>query len=150
MKVDYQIVYPASGAEFPSRPIPQKVMEGYLVVGCSEWMTNETFRRGFCDLIFAGCGNHPGNEPDQSFGAEYDSGDPGINRVHRQWEPYRTRSMSVGDLVRIVAINEWWLCDVIGWVKLTKEQADSWRSFPRQFAFGGGELRHWKNQNGLE
>ena len=110
-------------------------------------------RKGFCDLLFAGCGNHPGlwdGDPDH----EFDAGDQGINNVHRQWAvaprpiewaAARTRSMSVGDVVCVdpAGLCEFWLCDSFGWILLTTKQAESWLKFPRRYGCCSSELKEW-------
>ena len=140
MKVNCVLVYPAFQhcAHCAEQHIPIR-----LNIGCPEWQTNTAMRHGFCELIFAGAGNHPGlwdGDPDH----EFDAGDRGINNVHRQWAEARTRSASVGDLVNIdpAGLNEWWVCDVCGWTLLTTVQAKNWLEYPRQ-SCSSFELNKW-------
>lgn len=145
MKVNCVLVYPKlDNFEAPlawrsTRSIPIE-----LNIGCPDWETNTAMRHGFCELIFAGAGNHPGLW-DGVEGHPFESGDRGIDNVHRQWALARTRSASVGDLVNIDpdGLNEWWVCDSVGWVLLTPEQAESWLEYPRQYGCCSFELSEW-------
>lgn len=145
MKVDCVLVYPkldifeAPPAWRSTRSIPIE-----LNIGCPDWQHNTAMRHGFCELIFAGAGNHPGlwdGDPDH----EFDAGDRGINNVHRQWAAARTRSASVGDLINIdpQGLNEWWVCDTCGWTLLTPDQAAQWLIYPRQYGCSSIELNKW-------
>ena len=126
---------------------PRTVERRYPVslnIGCDTWQTNTAMRYGFCELLFAGCGNHPGlwdGDPNH----EFDAGDKGINNVHRQWAEAKVRSMSVGDVVLIDwgGMNEYWVCDSCGWILLTPEQFESWRTFPRQYIGLSLDLNKW-------
>jgi hypothetical protein len=144
MKVNFRLVYPSVSNGIHSSP--QRTIEGHLNIGCGgTWKTNTAMRHGFCELIFAGAGNHPGNEQDQMNGFEFDSGDRGINNVHRQWARAKVRSMSVGDLINLDpdGMNEWWICNSIGFVLLTAEQTQAWLSYPRAYGCCSFELNKW-------
>jgi hypothetical protein len=149
MKVDFEVIYPGVERSFPNPSALEKRFPVVLNIGCSGWKTNTTIRQGFCELLFNGFGNHPGNF-DGIPGQPFDSGDPGINNVHSQWAPLKTRSMSVGDLVVIKEINETWLCDNCGWVLLTPEQVKSWLEYPRQYGCCSFEVSDWmKKETGV-
>jgi hypothetical protein len=141
MKVDYLIIYPAVSRSFPSQD--QRNFSGELNVGCTSWQANTAMRHGMCELLFAGCGNHPGNDLGPDF--QFDSGDQGINNVHRQWETYKTRSMSIGDVICLDpnGLEEWWICDTCGFTLLTDEQVTSWLTFTRQYGCSFIELNDW-------
>ena len=150
MKVELEVLYPAVNRAWPNPSDTERRFPVVLDVGCSTWKTNAAMRSGFCDLLFAGCGNHPGlydNVP----GIPFDSGDPGINKVHNQWAANQTRSMSVGDVVIIKELNEAWVCDFCGWVLLTPEQFESWLKYPRKYWCCSFELSEWmKQETGIE
>ena len=58
MKVNCVLIYPpVYGIQSPVsiRHIPIE-----LNIGCHKWQTNTAMRHGFCELVFAGAGNHPG------------------------------------------------------------------------------------------
>jgi hypothetical protein len=143
-EVHYRLIYPRVDRVPSVHSEKQRVIDGHLNIGCSSWKTNTAMRKGFCDLLFAGCGNHPGLW-DGVEGHPFDSGDQGINNVHRQWAVARTRSMSVGDVVCIdpAGLCEFWLCDSVGWVLLNSEQVKSWLQFPRKYGCCSFELSQW-------
>ncbi len=151
MKVDLSVTYPKVTRQWPDPSEAETVFPIELNIGCPCWQENTAMRHGFCELLFAGCGNHPGLD-DGIEGAPFDSGDRGINNVHRQWAPVKTRSMCIGDLINIDpnGLDEFWLCDSAGFVLLTQEQAVSWLDFPRQYGCQGFEVREWKKANGLD
>lgn len=145
MQVQCYLIYPAVKRELPENSDIEKYIPIELNIGCDTWKTNTAMRKGFCELVFAGAGNHPGNESDQMAGYEFDSGDKGINNVHRQWALARTRSMSVGDILKIDIgeQDEYWLCDSVGFVLLTPDQAGSWLNYPRKYGCCSFELNQW-------
>lgn len=150
MKVNCVLIYPpVDGIQSPVsiRHIPIE-----LNIGCHKWQTNTAMRHGFCELVFAGAGNHPGLYDGGPNYYGFDSGDAGINNVHGQWEVATARSMSVGDMLNIDpnGINEFWLCDSVGFVLLTEEQAWSWLNYPREFCCDSIALMNWKKRNGME
>ena len=150
MKVQFDLIYPSVNRQFPQPSDSEKHIPIVLNMGCELWKTNTAMRQGFCNLIFAGAGNHPGNDYDRQFGAEFDAGDPGINNVHRQWaKAGRMRSMSVGDIVRIDPdnFNEYWVCDSLGWTLLSETEATDWLNFPRNYGCCGFELTEWMENN---
>lgn len=155
MKVETIVIYPPTfGAQYR---IPACQFSVDLNIGCSTWQEEESYgtdeiRKGFCDLLFAGCGNHPGDEAAEIEFGEFDSGDPGINRVHEQWAKQRIRSMSVGDVVVIDPHRNpsYFICDASGWLNVSSYQAISWLLYPRQYFGASHELREWKADNGLE
>jgi len=158
MKVDFEVIYPGVKRSFPNPSATWHLEKRFSVVlniGCSGWKTNTAIRQGFCELLFNGFGNHPGLSDSvgydpQGWQPPFDSGDPGINNVHSQWAPLKTRSMSVGDLVVIKEINETWLCDNCGWVLLTPEQVKSWLEYPRQYGCCSFEVSDWmKKETGV-
>ena len=144
MKVHIDLIYPAVNRTQPHPSFSEKRIPIVLNIGCNSWQENTAMRQGFCNTIFAGAGNHPGND-DGQFGAPFDAGDPGINNVHGQWVKYRTRSMSVGDVVCIDpdGAREFWICDSVGWDLLTEEQANSWLKFPRSYGCCSFEVNDW-------
>jgi len=157
MKVELEVLYPAVNRAWPNPSDAERRFSVVLDVGCSDWKTNTAMRHGFCELLFAGCGNHPGlndmvhyESHDPNFRPAFMSGDKGIDNVHNQWAPVKTRSMSVGDVVLIKELNEAWVCDNCGWVLLTPEQVQSWLNYPRQYGCSSFELSDWmKTETGI-
>ena len=151
MKVKLFVHYPAVSRQFPDPSEDEHLMPVELNIGCSTWQENTAMRHGFCNLVYDGFGNHPGLY-DGMEGQPFDAGDQGINNVHRQWATYKTRSMSIGDIVNIDpnGLNEYWLCDSVGFTLLTEEQANSWLNYPRQYGCCSFELRQWKRANNLD
>jgi len=152
MKVKCFLTYPKVTRHFPGLSDPQRCIPIELNIMCDAWKQNTAMRQGFCELIFAGAGNHPGLW-DGYEGYPFDSGDAGINNVHRQWAAApQLRSMSVGDLINIdpPGLDEWWLCDSVGWILLTAEQAKSWLEYPRKYGCDSFELKEWmEKETGL-
>jgi len=146
-EVHYRLIYPAVSRVPASNSDKQRVIDGHLTIGCASWHSNTAMRKGFCDLIFAGAGNHPGLW-DGDTEHEFDAGDKGINKVHQRWQESKVRSMSVGDMVNLdpAGLNEFWICDSVGWVLLTPEQATSWLEFPREYGCCGFELSQWMDK----
>lgn len=146
MKVQCVVILPGlDRADVPAQYRSQRNIPVELNVGCEYWQSEASFREGLCDLLFAGFGNHPGLW-DGFEEHRFDSGDEGINNVHRQWELAKTRSMSVGDVVVIDpdGLNEHWICEGCGWNRLTPEQAKSWLDYPRQYGCCGFEISAWR------
>lgn len=149
MKVITSVIYPEV---FGERHVPETRFFINLNIGCESWKTDEEMQKGLCDLLFAGCGNHPGNEWEREwnlgFTPAFDSGDPGINNVHHQWETQKTRSMSVGDMVLIdpKGIAQWFICDSIGWLPVSTKEATSWMIHRRQYGCCSFELNEWKKR----
>lgn len=142
MKVELEVIYPAVNRTWPNPSDTERRYPVVLNVGCSTWKTNTAMRHGFCELLFAGCGNDPGL-CDGIEGQPFDAGDRGINNVHHHWIQANVRSMSVGDIVWIKTLNEFWACDSCGWVLLTPEQTASWLQYPRQYGCSSLELSEW-------
>lgn len=149
-KVQYTVVYPKVERKFPDPSDPERQFSGEANIGCDTWKSSAAMRHGFCEMIFAGAGNHPGIH-DGEIGMPFDSGDPGVNRVHGYWASARVRSMSIGDLINIdpKGLNEWWLCDSCGFVILSEDEVVSWLDFPREYGCCGFEVRKWKKANNL-
>jgi len=149
-KIQIEVVYPRVERQFPNPSDDERQFFGEMTIGYETWKTSATIRKGFCEMIFAGCGNHPGLH-DGQLDMAFDAGDPGVNSVHHQWKEARIRSMSVGDLIHLdpAGLNEWWMCDAFGFVVLTKEEVDSWLAYPRQYGCCSFEVRKWKKANNL-
>ena len=107
-------------------------------------------REEVCDILFAGFGNHPGNEQDLGFpGYQFTTGNETIDSAHRRWAIAKTRSMSVGDMVNFENSDVYYICDSCGWLPVRKELADKWLAFPREYGCCSFELRKFKQENGL-
>jgi hypothetical protein len=144
-KIQITVVYPKVDRNFPDPSAAEQRFPIELNVGCDNWQNSAAIRNSFCELLFAGAGNAPSLYEAQSPFTPFDSGDSGINNVHRQWATQHTRSMSVGDLIVIDpnGLNEWWLCDVVGFTLLTAEQVKSWLDYPRKYGCCSFELKKW-------
>ena len=132
MKVNYVIVLPAVQRQWPSPSDSERYIANHLNIGCNTWQTNTAMRKGFCERIFAGAGNHPGT---QAEGGTFD-----------WWRGERARSMSVGDLIHLdpKGLNEWWVCDSIGFILMTESQALAWLAWPgRKYGCCSFELSEW-------
>ncbi len=131
-EVHYRLILPRVDRVPSVYAEKQRVIDGHLSVGCDTWKTNTAMRKAFCDTIFAGAGNHPylKSEGGQCFD---------------WWRTVKARSMSVGDVVNLdpAGLNEFWICDSVGWVLLTTEQAESWLNFPREYGCDMFELKKW-------
>ena len=147
MKINYAVIYPNVKRQAPNPSDDERMIVGAMEVGCETWKTSAGMRHAMCETLFAGFGNHPGNEHDQMMmeGIEWDSGDPGVNRAHSYWQGAHVRSMSVGDLINIdpAGLNEYWICCSCGFTLLFPEQADAWLNYPRHFGCCGFELNKW-------
>jgi hypothetical protein len=131
-EVHYRLIYPRVDRVPSAYSEKQRVIDGHLNIGCDSWKTNTAMRKGFCDTIFAGAGNHPHLKSEG--GQQFD-----------WWRTAKARSMSVGDVVNIdpAGLNEFWICESCGWILLTAEQATSWLEFPRKYGCDMFELREW-------
>lgn len=145
MKVELEVLYPAVNRPWPNPSDTERRFPVVLDVGCSTWKTNTARRQGFCDFLFAGCGNDPGLF-DGVVGQPFNAVDQRYVNIHKQWATQRTRSMSVGDVVIIKELNEAWVCDSCGWALLTPEQVESWLKYPRKYGCCFLELSDWMNQ----
>lgn len=149
MKVTTSVIYPEV---FGERYTPERRFTIDLNIKCEAWRADVKMQKGLCEMLFAGCGNHPGNEWEMEwnpgFTPKFDSGDNGINNVHYQWEKQETRSMSVGDLVLIDprGIAQWFVCDSAGWLPLSTKEATSWMMHRRKYGGCSFELNEWKNR----
>lgn len=86
-----------------------------------------------CDMIFSGMGNYPST---QCWLPEFFS--------------LRTRSMSVGDVIRFENEPTAWICDSCGWLQVSLAMANSWLAFNRKHGCDMFELSQWKKLAGLD
>ncbi len=102
-------------------------------------------RDSICDLLFAGFGNHPGNEQDMGFSDyKFTTGNPVIDRIHQHWAIVHARSMSVGDVVHFDDSDTYYICDSSGWLPVNEVTAKSWLNFPREYGCCSFELKKFK------
>jgi len=150
-KVEYLVVYPRVDRPDNCYVDPERTIRGNLNICCDSWKTNTAIRMGFCDLIYAGFGNHPGLH-DGNPNMPFDSGDAGVNHAHDFWAKARIRSMSIGDLICIDphGMSEWWLCDNVGFVILSDDEVTSWLNFPRKYGCDMFEVKQWMKEEGLD
>lgn len=140
------MIYPAVNRQAPNPSDPERGFYGALSLP-----NDVTPREEVCDILFAGFGNHPGNEMDMGRpGYRFTTGNPSIDSAHLRWQMARARSMSVGDVVNFENSNLYYICDSSGWYIVNKELATSWLKFPRQYGCCSFELRQWKQANGLK
>ncbi len=140
----YSVTYPKVARA--SYPEPEREYRGSVP------LSNDSVpREKVCDVLFAGFGNHPGNEQDLGFpGYVFTTGNGSIDFVHQRWVIARTRSMSVGDVVNFENSDIYYICDSCGWFSVFKDQARRWLDFPRQYGCCSFELKQWKKAEGLD
>lgn len=144
MKIEITVVYPEVKRQPPNPSEDEQHYSYDMNTGCKVWREQSDLRERLCDFLFAGCGKFPGLF-DGLEGQPFDAGDPVIDEIHNQWAQFKTRSMSVGDLICIdpTGLNEWWMCANVGWSKLTGEQVRSWLDYPRQYGCCSFEINEW-------
>jgi hypothetical protein len=141
----YSVTYPKVNYSNPgndptiTRYGQEKEMRGMLA------LPNDSLpREDVCDILFAGFGNHPGNEQDYgSLGYRFTTGDKAIDMAHLRWAMAQVRSMSVGDIVNFENSNLYYICGPVGWIVVDKVNTDSWRNWPREHGCDLFEVRQW-------
>jgi hypothetical protein len=138
----YSVTYPKVGR----LEHPERELRGLITV-----KDDVTSREDVCSILFAGFGNHTGNERDWDFpGFVFTTGDDSTDMAHRRWEVAGVRSMSVGDVVTFENSETSYICDCCGWMAVPKVQARRRLDFPRQYGCCSFELRQWKKAEGID
>jgi len=144
----YTVIYPQVNYSNPGNdPEITRYGRGHCLVGMITLNSDSIPREEVCDILFAGFGNHPGNE---QAGYRFTTGNRFMDTAHLRWATAKVRSMSIGDVVHFENSNLYYICDSCGWMVVNKEHADSWLAFERKHGCDSFDLKQWKKSAGIE
>lgn len=144
IRLSYSVTYP----EVKRLEHPENERE---IRGSVRLESDSIPREQVCDMLFAGFGNHPGNDYErQGTDIPWTAGNWSIDLVHYRWQKAQVRSMSVGDVIHFENSKVYYICDSCGWLPVSFDLAQSWLKFPRQYGCCSFELKQWKIAEGID